>query len=153
MNIFQKIFGKQKTDTTIIPRTVQEDGAPPLRINPALITHAFIALTHKDIKHADKLPNKIAAFNKSCQPLLWDKEVNAKFMVFTVNSVNDFPDPDSIKPALESAGIESPYTVVINYMSVSFDGGRTPSNIFTGFAYSDKKPKFIMARNNGCVSI
>lgn len=155
MGFFDKLFGKRKGSSlptkaaspTVIsqadagpppkaasPTVInQADADPPLKIDPASITHAFIALTHADISHSDKVSSKIADLNRHCQPQLWNVQFRAKFVTFAVNAgPSGYPDATGVGSALESVGLKPPYSVVVNLMTISLDGGRTGTNILSG---------------------
>ena len=130
----------------------QGDNDPPLRISPTSISHAFLALTHADIAHSEKVGGEVAKFNRQSQPRLWSIQFKARFVTFAVNAIdNGYPDPLAIGPVLESEGLKPPYSIVINLMEFSVDGGRTRSKVLVGFAFRDLEPKRILARVDGCV--
>lgn len=158
MNFLKKLFGgAAKSESSKAPAaspTVinQGDNDPPLRVAPASISHAFVALTLADISHSETVGGDVAKFNRHCQPRLWEVQFKAKFVTFAVNAMEGgFPDVTSVGPALESVGLTSPYSIVINTMTISLDGGQTPTKILAGFAYRDREPKIVLPRGDGCV--
>jgi hypothetical protein len=60
----------------------QEKGSKPISIDPQAITHAFIALTHGDLKHSADAKEIIAKMNRHCQPKLWNVKFHVKFVTF-----------------------------------------------------------------------
>ena len=157
MSFIQKLFGRKNEiripqkakDPTFIN---QDETGPPLKVDTASITHAFVALTTADRKHSKKVEDQISDLNRNCQPELWTKQFKAKYVTFACNPIdNGFPDPEAVRIALESVGISSYYSVVINLLTISFDAGKTPTKILAGFAYTDHQPKTILPRNNGCI--
>jgi hypothetical protein len=130
----------------------QSDTGPPLRVDTSAISHAFVALTHADMSHSDRIAKDIIKFNRHCQPRLWSVDFKVKCVAFAVNAMeNGFPDGTSVGPALESQGLKAPYSLVINTVTISLDGGRTPTKILAGFAYRDPEPKIVLPRSDGCV--
>ena len=165
MNFLKRLFGKQTSPgneppshlgagASIEPEIhMQKEGGPPLRIKPSSISHAYIALTHADFKHAGNLQDKVVELNRHTQPKLWNRNIVAKKSVIsTEKGGGGFPDPNSICYGLEAIGLEQPYTLVAWDMVVSFDGGATNTKLMVGFAYSDQTPKIVLARKYGCVA-
>jgi len=160
MRFFKKLLGgttkpeSPKDSVGAASPTVvnQGDDDPALRNDPASISHAFVALTHADLSHSEKVGGEVAKFNRHCQPRLWSVQFKAKFVTFAVNAMDSgLPDATSVGPALESVGLKPPYSIVINTMKMSLDGGRTYSKVLAGFAYRDNEPKIILPRDDGCV--
>ena len=67
--------------------------------------------------------------------------ITISFAVFALE--NGYPDLNGVAPALESVGLKAPYSIVINMLTITMDGGKTNSNILAGFAYPDKNQKVI----------
>jgi hypothetical protein len=131
----------------------QEKGSKPISIDPQAITHAFIALTHGDLKHSADAKEIIAKMNRHCQPKLWNVKFHVKFVTFGASASYDgFPEPSSIGPALERVGLEFPSSIVANTLELSFDGGETATKLFAGFAFRDDNPRFILPYSGGCVA-
>ena len=104
------------------------------------------------MSHSKKVGDDVAKFNRHCQPRLWGAQFKAKFVTFAANEMEGgFPDITSVGSALESVGLTSPYSIVVNTMTISLDGGRTPTKILAGFAYRDRDPKIVLPRGDGCV--
>jgi PBS lyase HEAT-like repeat-containing protein len=130
----------------------QESAAAPIHIDPGTITHAFIALTHDDLKFASKADGVVANFNRHCQPRIWSVHFPVKFVTFGAPpDSNGYPDPGCVEPALEGVGLTNPSSIVINNMAVSFDRGHTRSNLLIGFAFKDANPRLIIPCTDGCV--
>ena len=95
---------------------------------------------------------QLASLNRACQPRLWSVESRAKFVTFAAPTFsNGFPDPRGTGAVLEKLELTPPYSIVVNLLTVSLDGGRTHTKILAGFAYKDTEPKLITSRNDGCV--
>lgn len=159
MGFLKKLFGgtakpessKAPTKTASPVVIYQEDTGPPLRIVPGSISHAFLALTHADVAHSQKLDGDIANFNRRCQPRLWNVQFKTKFVMFAAEALkNGFPDIASVEPTLEGVGLTPPYSIVVNTMTILVEG-RTPAKILVGFAYRDHEPKIILPRTDGCI--
>jgi hypothetical protein len=161
MSLFQKLFGQKQAEAKPTessqkpkPREVllQKDGDSPIPIDPQSITHAFIALTHKDINHSDEAAKVIAQLNRRLQPRIWNIPFTVKFVAFTANAAeNGYPEATAIPVALEKVGLASSSSVVIHDMEVSFDGMTTQSKMYVGFAFRDENPRIILPNKDGCV--
>lgn len=132
----------------------QGENDPPLKVDPASIAYAFIGLTHGDASLAERFDSieQISELNSTCQPRLWKARFRAKFNVFCAPAMeNGYPDAKAVRSAAEGSGLKPPYSVVINLMTVSLDGGRTHKKLLVGFAYRDSEQKIVLPRNDGCI--
>lgn len=139
--------------STAPPKVIQQsDVDPPIRIDPTTISHAFITLNHADVHHAEKLSPDIAKFNRGCQPRLWNKQFQVRFAIFASGpGAPGFPDASGIGQVLETLGLRSPYSLVINTATILV-GGTARTNLLVGFAYRDQEPKVIFPRSDGCIA-
>lgn len=160
MGLLKKLFGGAvkpeslaTTARAASPTVInQSETDPPLKVATGSITHAFVALTHADMSYWKTLEGQVAKLNRLCQPRLWSVEFKAKFGVFAAAAMDSgFPDITSVGPALESVGLSPPYSLVINTMTISCDGGQTQTKVLAGFAFRDRDPKIVLPRNNGCI--
>ena len=163
MSFWKKLFGAKESpiETPVgapqAERTRkavnQQKGARPIQIDPQAITHAFIALTLGDLKHSAAAESALVDLNRHCQPKIWNQQFRTKFMTFAVNSDSGgFPDVGLVVAALEQNGLAYPSSIVANTLVISFDGGKTQSHIFAGFAFRDAEPRFILPYSGGCVA-
>ena len=133
---------------------LQGDNDPLINIDTQTISYAFITLTSNDLQHSEFATDLIGKINRRCQPRVWDEPFSAKFVTFTVDaSENGFPDPSAVRPALESQGLVPPYSLIINTATVTFDQGKSQSNILLGFSYREPKERIVLARTDGCLPI
>lgn len=133
----------------------QKANDPPLKVDPASISYAFVGITHGDASHAERFDSveEIAELNRICQPRLWSAQFKAKFSIFCAPAADGgYPDVRGVQPAVEGSGLKPPYSVVINLMTVSLDGGQTHTKILAGFAYRDHEPKIVLPRTDGCIA-
>ncbi len=156
MGLLKRLFGRQGrgVQSTQGSRKIvnQGDSDPPVAIDPQSITYAFVALTHSDAHHSNTAAKTIADLNRASQPSIWNTAFKAKFVSFTADpGMRGYPDVTAIPVALENAGLVQGSTIVINDFEVSFDGGRTRSRIYAGFAFPDQNPRIILPRAGGCV--
>ncbi len=125
---------------------------PPIVVNPESIVAAFVAVTLADVKFLKTAENSVANMNKYCQPRLWSVRFTAKFGAFACSAdERGLPDVRGIAPALVKLGITQPFSLVINTMEVSFDGGKTKSKILAGFAFREKSHRILFPGNDGCI--
>jgi len=159
MHLLKKVFGNHEsgsqpkgnsaTSREVFMRTA---GDPPVVIDPHSITAAFVALTLEDARHLDKAEKAIADLNRHCQPRLWSVPFTTKFGAFACSAAEGgLPDVRGVAPALEKQGLILPFSLVVNTMTVSLDGGRTKAKILVGFAFRDKTPRVLFPGNDGCV--
>lgn len=133
---------------------LMKNGDIPIKIDPQCITHAFITLSHDEMKYQNIIQNQVQRLNRACQPDLWNVPFQVKCIIFTADKTdNGYPDVSSIPKALERIGLEISSSIVINNLTVSLDGKKSHSNIYCGFAYYDTDPKMIFPYNNGCLPI
>lgn len=149
----KRLFRAQRNDSHKSRKVMfQRDSDPPIMINPHSISHAFVVLAHHEWQHADAAANVITILNKTCQPSIWSCSFRPIFVIFTASpSNNGYPDAAAIPPALTEAGLVQDSSIVVNDLSVSFDGGHTKSKVLAGFAYHDSNPRILIPISNGCL--
>ena len=133
---------------------VQNEGDPPFRIDPQSITHAFIALTIEDARHSDKAAEMVNDLNRQFQPKIWNILFPVKCGWFATDAdKNGYPNLGAFPEAMKKSGVTDPFSIVTRVWDVSFDGDRTTSKIWVGFAFRDNDPRIILARRGGCVPV
>lgn len=159
MELLKKVFGNHESESqpkdksATSPKVImRKAGDPPVVIAPQSITAAFVAVTLEDARHLDKASSAIADLNRHCQPRLWSVPFTTKFGAFACSAADGgLPDVRGVAPALERQGLLPPFSLVVNTMTVSLDGGRTKSKILVGFAFRDGTPRVLLPGNDGCV--
>ena len=144
--------GKKKDFDEISDIVKIDEGDPPIRINPQSISHAFIALTHKDVDRSSGIIDEVANLNRACQPRLWSIPFKAKFITFAAYADDQgYPNPVSIPVVLKEYGLPPSSSIVINDAVVSFDNGSTQSRILVGFAFRDHKSRIYFPCHDACI--
>jgi hypothetical protein len=116
-----------------------------IRVDVSTITHAFIALSHREAHRTGNAAGAVADFNKHCQPRIWRIPFKARFVVFTADEGADsYPNAQGVPIALETMGMAADASIVINMATVSFDRGRTQSNILLGFCFREATPRIVL---------
>ncbi len=161
MGFLRDLFGKKQPDPT--PRDKEKPAAsydvilrkaddPLVIIDPQSIVAAFVAVTLADAGHLEAAEKTVAQMNKFCQPRLWSVSFTTKFGAFACSASTDgLPDVKAIVPALERQGITQPFSLVVNTMDVSFDGGTTKSKVLAGFAFRESLHRFLFPGNDACI--
>ncbi len=125
---------------------------PLFKIDPATILAVFAVTTLEDRQYLDAAERSINDFNRFCQPRMWSIPIHAKYGAFACSASPDgLPNVNGIIPALEKQGIQPPFSIVVNTLTISFDGGRTPSKVLAGFAFQEKEPRILLPGNDGCI--
>lgn len=125
---------------------------PPVIIDPQSIVAAYVAVTLEDARYLKTAETIVANTNKFCQPRLWSVRFTTKFSAFACSADESrLPDVRGIAPALVKLGITQPFSIVINTMEVSFDGGKTKTKILAGFAFREKAHRILLPGNDGCI--
>jgi hypothetical protein len=131
---------------------LRKAGDPPFAIDPQAILSAFVVLTLADVRQVDNASGAVAKLNRYCQPQVWRVSFKAKFGAFACSAApGGFPDVRAVAPALERMGIQHPFSLVINTMTVSLDGGASQVKVLAGFAFREHKVRILFPGNDGCV--
>lgn len=128
-------------------------GDAAIKVDPATITHAFVALTHDDHAKSGALGTKVIELNQHCEPRLWNTEIKVKCASFALDrgdARNGFPDLRAVGPALERLGLEAPYTIVAHAIAVPA-GGSSATKVLVGFAHRDPAHKLVLTEKDRCV--
>ena len=151
MGLFSRLFGSTRSDEVREIEMLGEDDAK-IRVKPKSVSHAFVALSHPDMDHGQRLGGMCIDLNRQCHPDLWAKEIHAKCVTFSTDPVEGYPDTHAIGPTLERQGLADPYSIAINTVVVTLDGGRTETRILVGFAWKDRAQRIVVAPNGGFVA-
>lgn len=144
---------KPKGTSMSSPRVIlRKEGDPPFAIDPHSILAAFIGVTLTDAGHLHAAETIVFNMNRHCQPRLFAVPFTTKIGAFAASAdEGGLPDVRSVVPGLQKLGLKSPFSVVINTMVISFDGGVTKSKILAGFAFPDDPPRILFPGNDGCI--
>jgi len=125
---------------------------PPFAIDPKAILSVFTVTTLQDRQYLGAAESSINDFNRFCQPRMWSVPIQAKYGAFACGAdASGLPDVSAIIPALEKLGIQPPFSIVVNTLTISFTGGRTQSKILAGFAFREAQPRILLPGNDGCI--
>jgi len=115
------------------------------------ITHGFIVLTHADTHHWGRASELIGSLNHHSQPRAWSESKRAELVTLSADvSANGFPGVELIGLGLENAGLKRPYSLIVNTMTVTFDGGVSQSKVLVGFSFRERQTRLILPRTDGC---
>jgi hypothetical protein len=161
MSIWKKLFGGESrtpatsaavasTDTSESAEIfVQKAEDPPMRIDPSLISHVFIAMPLEQVGVAAKSEDLVVKLNRTCQPRLWAAPIRASTLLCAMNTPkNDYPDPRLLLFKLKEQGMAASSSIVLNTADVSLDGGKTTSKVIIGFAFNESKPRIIFPKTD-----
>jgi hypothetical protein len=163
MGLLGKIFEKkeEKQPTVAVPNhsmaqrvpqvVRQNDGDPPIPIDVQSISHTFLAFTYQDMGLLMKAEHAFADLYRNYQPKVWNSPLfKAKFVAVTGSAQsNGYPGIDDILITLEATGLKYPYSLVINDMLITLDGGKTQSKVLFGVAFRDDPTRLIMPLSGG----
>ena len=131
---------------------ILNDGDPPVYIDPATISHAFIVLTMNDIQYKTALEEEIANLNRHCQPRIW-REVpfETKFGVIAVSESDDgSPDPGLAVTMLQKEVVPSKASLILNVGDITLANGKN-LKLIIGFSYLEEKQRIILPYNDACI--
>jgi len=131
---------------------VEAEWDEPIEILPASITHAFVALA-KDGGDIERAAQQLAGKLQSVEPEFWDAHrqlpLDPKYVALAVDKLGEFPDGGAVTLALESLGLERPYSIVLHPTWLPY---HTTDRVLVGFVYrhaEDTYPR-IVSMSPGC---
>lgn len=134
----------------------QEDDGPTIPVDTLSISHVFLMVTPDDYgRYGDELPQAVKPINRAAHPRIFREFFSATFCTLagTPDSTGH-PSAALVVQALKQVGMPPSSSVVVTHLGVRFDRGRarSESSVICGFAFTEDRPRLILARTDGCVA-
>ncbi len=133
---------------------VMQPGDAAIEIDAGSVTHSFVALPAHIEVPPDKAAPMVRHFQAQCQPTLWAQVVSVSpaLPAFALVLPGEL-DSAALLGGLNDIGALEGRTVVLNTATVSFDKGKTDTDIFVGFCHDDDHPRVVLPTTNGILPV